>query len=1016
MYSKMGSVRTFLVSSLLGLSLVMAGCDSKVGEEPPPPSNQEFSGTQCLSAVKPVITSFVKGEASQRDIEASWDCAGSAVEKFKRYVRGRSSDRYSSQELATFLEKNFLDGEVVSPKLQIEFMKIKQLFVGGSAEFLTRDEIDKLGVLFENFSDISVRINPYMKVLVMTWSASDSAKMQENAKFFEQANQEVQEAARSIAALIEKNGQGYFLSDFVSLTEELGVFFGENWEFPKTIATYMPVVQKVKKALAGGNENTIVPSEWSRFLLLGSRGYIQYLRYYYFIKSVPETGMAYRLSYIATSADDLLSIFQDFVTEKPGQTVTREELGDLLKTLGEAWPTFKTSDKLLLESMRIKQLLFGGNITEFTTKDFENARGKVGRIKNVTEKFLPYYPVYAGEWDPAYQDPQKAEQYFGEARQALEASLQEAARLFEDSYDLKDLVSLLEEMQRLYPPESGNEGLATELKKYIPLVVDTKNMIFGTKDTVLHKQHWPVLASLGGRLYGEYLYYSYFIKDKDSDEVRTLLSLSKFSNQALDIVRDLISQKKEGYFTKAEISKLISHLVKLGFVPDDFSDTVVANILDVVLNRVLVTPERRLNGAAPNVLNKAAIEVARQELQIWLDTQTWGLDITKDIANEGFGAARMVEFLRDAKGSRSSSPSLKIGAGELLLMVSSPVTMTYDKQGRLNISNRRTFYYNTRSLTQLNLNRTITRILLRSFVNSRDRLAAYSGATLKEMQTAFDALRPVMVQLGMIDKKNTTFASSRHREANIFMPHSDGNTLMSFAEGADMVGMIWSGLSINKLVKAQLVRECLGRSSAKGSTLISVNCAADSYRRAFVKYGTSMPEHVRFVNGLTKEMWYHYIGNVFKSAGYIPNPKGMATLDDITLSPHVMQYVEMIYSRFDKDKNDYIDTDEAIKAFPAFKGIMLELAADQLKNKTITEEELVDVFGFILRFGHPPTSIWEKLKYVTTWKGKPKNWDIWAGRTQLAEILGYIADEVSKAAQAKRDVKMDFDLDTSKGR
>lgn len=1007
--------KTSLVTGLLAITLGLGACDSKVGEAPPPPTNQEFGGAQCLSAVKPVVTSFIKGEATTRDIEASWDCAGSVVEKFKRYVRGRASDRYTAQELATFLEKNFLSGETITPQLQTEFMKLKQLFVGGSGEYLTREEIDKLLVLFDNFSDISVRINPYMKVFVFNWSASDPAKMQDNIKYFEQANIEIQNAARSLADLIEKNSQSYLLSDFVVLTNELSAFFGESWEFPEQISLYMPIIQKVKKALAGGAENSIVPSEWARFLLLGSRGYVQYLRYYYFLQSVPETGMAYRLSYIASSADDLLSIFQDFVSEKPEGKVTREELGEFLKTLGDVWPSFKISDKLLLESMRIKQLLFGGNLTDFTTQDFEKARSKVVRVKSVTERFLPYYNVYSGDWDPSLYSDEEAQEFFAEAKAALHSASKDAALLFETSYDLKDLISLLEEVERLYPPAKGEEGFATAIKKYVPLILDTKNMIFGTNDTILHKDHWPAIANLASRVYSEYLYYGYFIKDKPTERLGTLLALSNVSNQTLNLVKELIEQKKQGYFSKTELNKLAIHLVKLDILPSSFSSDSIDRILDVVLNRVLVTPERRLQGAKPNVLNASAVEVARQELQIWLDTQAWIAKQTENLkSSEGFRSSRMVQLLQNAKGSSSSSKALKIGTGELLLAVSSPVPMTVDSEGRLNISNREVHYYTAKSLTRLNMNRTVTRIAIRAFITSTQRLSAYSGVTLDEAQNAFKSLRSVLVQMGVIDQKNTTFAASRFREANIFVPHSDGNTLLSFAEGVDLVGMIWSGLAINTKMKNYLFQDCFnGRSHVRNSEKVSVKCAAASYRRHLSKAASSMPEHTKFYTTLPEGMWPQYIENVFKSAGYVPDGKGVASLNDIMLAPHVIQYIEMLYARFDTSKDNYISTEEAINAFPAFKGVMLELAADQIKNGTIKESDLIDVFGFILRYGHPPTTLGEKMKFLFSWKGKPEKWDIWAGRSQLSEILGYIADEVNKAAKNNKPVKMDFNLKTS---
>ncbi|MBV2167952.1 MAG: hypothetical protein KUL82_04515, partial [Bdellovibrio sp.] len=363
MFSRFEFKKSLIV---LALSLVgLTGCDTKVGEEPPPPSSQEFSGTQCLSDMKPVVESFIKGTAKNDELENSWNCVTGAVEKFKRYVRGRTADRYTAQELATFLESNFLDkskNQKISTGLQIEFMKLKQLFIGGSREHITRAEIDKLLVLFQNFREMTIRLNPYMKVLSLNWTVSEASSLQSDIRYFEAANKEIQVAARNLASLVEKNGQGYKLSDFAVLMEEMGNFFGEKWEFPNVIKKYMPIAKKVKRALAGGDENTIAPSEWGRFSLLGARGYVQYLRYYYFIKSVPETGTGYRLSYLSRTVEDVLSVFQDLVAEKPEGVVSRDEVTDLLKTLQVVWPDFKVSNNLVFEAMKVKQLFFGGSV------------------------------------------------------------------------------------------------------------------------------------------------------------------------------------------------------------------------------------------------------------------------------------------------------------------------------------------------------------------------------------------------------------------------------------------------------------------------------------------------------------------------------------------------------------------------------------------------------------------------------------------------------------------------------
>ncbi|WP_413612291.1 hypothetical protein [Bdellovibrio sp. HCB-110] len=988
--------------SVLALSFfVLTGCDSKVGEEPPPPDSQEFSGTQCLSEATPVVKAFVQGDAKKEDLEDAWDCIGSAVEKFKRYVRGRSADRYTPQELATFLEKNFLDPEKnpkISSGLQTEFMKLKLVFVGGSPEYITRAEIDKLIVLIKSFREMTVNLNPYMKVLSLNWAVSDTNKLQLDVRYFEDANKEIQNAARLLASLIEKNGQGYKLSDFVLLMEEMSDFFGESWDFPKTITKYMPVIQKVKKALAGGNEDIITPNEWRRFSLLGARGYIQYLRYYYFIKSVPETGTGYRLSYLSRTVEDVLSVFQDLVAEKPEGVVSRDEVTDLLKTLQVVWPDFKVSNNLVFEFMKVKQLFFGGSVDSFTTTDFETARLKVSRIKILVERFLPYYSIYGREWEPEIYEPEEAQKLFMESQFVLEATVREAGVLFEGAYDLNDLVSLVREIETLYPPKG--DSYQEQVKKYLPLVIDVKNMILGGNDSSLRKGNWSVLLGFAARFYSDYLYYDYFVKEESLEKPLIVSYLSVLSNQSFNILRDLLTAKKENQFTRKELNKIGEHLIRLEILPKGLKAESLDQVLGVVLNNIFVDPEQRIDGYVPNALNLASVEVVRQELQVWLDTELFIATLSENWKpDEGLKAKALIDILQKAQKSEAPSAPSQAGLRELLLSVQSPVPITVDSETRVIISNKFEQVYTKKSLRQLNINRGLTRVLLRSFVNDKERIATYKGANLKEVESAFFTLKPVLVEMGLIEPKNMTFASSRFREANIFVPHSDGNTLASYAEVTDLIALIWSGVNINTMLRKDLIKECFnGNDQIKNDTLVSISCARAAYKDSMPKTMTATPEYLKFMKAVSKDEWAIYMNNVFKAAGYIPNDKNMARIEDISLAPHVMQYIEMVFARFDKNKDGVISTPESLNAFPAFKGILLELAKDQIDSGTLKESDLLDLFTYILRYGKPPETIKEKLRFVLKWRGKRDNWDVWADRVQLSEILGYIADQVTKAA------------------
>ncbi|MEN0058525.1 MAG: hypothetical protein AAGB31_06800 [Bdellovibrio sp.] len=979
----------------LAVILTLSGCDSKVGEEPPPPTSQEFAGTRCLSETKPVIEGFLQGTAKKEELQASWNCVIGAVEKFQRYVRGRSADRYTPQELATFLEKNFLDnskGETVSPALQAEFMKLKMVFIGGRADYLTRQEIGGLIRFFGELRDMTVGLNPYMKILSFNWSALEKSARQSNVTYFEEANKEVQKAARQLASLIEKNGQGYRLSDFVVFTQELGKFFGEEWQFPKVMTKYMPIVQKVKKALAGGDENIVLPREWSRLSLLASRGYIQYLRYYYFIKAVPETGTGYRLSYLARTIEDMLSVFQDLVAQKPEGLVSRQEVTDLFVTFQTVWPELKVSDGLVYETMKIKRLFFGGSTESFTTEDFERARLKVGHLKLLVEKFLPYYSIYGGEWEPDYYDYDEAQDIFLESQEVFHSAVGEVGKLFEGSYDLNDLLLLAREVETLYPVAA--ENLTAVVQKYLPLVVDVKNMILGGEDSSLHREGWSAMLKFVARLYADGLYYNYFINGQEMNQPQTLRSLSVFANQSLDIAHDLIAQKPSQKFTVAELSRIGQHLVTMDILPKGFSQEVLKQLLEVLVNNIMVDPAKRLAGHVPHALSFESVEVVRSELQVWLDVQKMVVGWKKQNGGRGWSVTALREMLQKEK--TGASDFLVQGIEEMTLSLLAAVPMTVDKEGLLEISTDLKRVYNLQSLSQLNISRALSRLLLRSFTGDLQRLRNYQGVTLAEAEAAFAKLKPVVVELGLIQPSNISFISSRFREANIFMPHADGNTLASYSELADLVTMINSGMHLDTLLRPSLLKSCFKEGErVTNESRVKLSCVRSAYKEAMPKVMGATPEYVDYLKKSSKDEWAYYMNNIFKAAGYLPRDDGRALVEHIALVPHVIQYIEMMYARFDSNRDGYISTSEAVKAFPAFKGILMELAQEQLQDGSLKEGDLLDLFTYILRYGKPPETLWEKAHFALRWRGKPSNWDVWANRGHLSQILGYIADQIA---------------------
>lgn len=984
---------------VIGATTFALGCGSNIGEKPPEPEVQEFSGTQCLTAAKPVFSKFVTGDTTAAELSRSWDCVVVALDKFKKYVRGSERDRFTPQELATFLETNFMEANaqpIITPKLQSEMMKVKGLLIGGSHSFLTLDEIDTIVELISKLKRISVDILPSMKVVSMQWSPAKLPATKGELEYFESSNRALQKAAREISVLIESNGQNYVIGDFAVLMEELGRVFGGDWNFPDSIKKYLPVVHKLKKTIAGGAETTIMPSEWKRFILLGARGYVQFLRYEKFVKALPPSQKATRDAYFNLVLEDAFSAVEDILAEKPSEVITNEELFELIQAFSIVRPDLKLSRSFYNELLKLKTVVIGGPENKLTVSCVKNFKKKLPKILDLYEGFEPQKNILTLDWEPTKLNFEKAQKHLADSVKNFDGWLLQALQLLEGSYDLKNLPLLIAEYEKFSGKKQSD--LNKQVKEFLPLIVSFKEMMFGDKGSLVKKSQWSSLSKVVSGGYGEFLYYHYFVKGRSLQKAQGISAFSTLGHSVIDYLRSLVQLKHNQFFAHHEILSIINFLAKKDVIPSSFSGAIADQALTVILNNVLTTPERRLAGKKPNALNMSALAALKFEFSTWIDAEILWVRATAgwDTPYKGYTNSQLYNYMREVAGSKSSSEGLKTAARELMLSTNGAYPISHDKNGFIRISVRGEPIYNFKALRDLNRNRMIGRILVRAFVNDLSRINTYKGATLAEVESAFNRLRGLAINLGLLAPDNFTFASSRFNEANIFTPHADGNNLASQAEITDLVGMIFSGINIHLKMKSALLKNCFARNTkVTDSSLINTECAKSAYKPTMWMVMTETPDYLRYMNQVSDANWSVYMDNIFIATGYIPNSRRLAKMGDIALTPHVIQYIEMIFAKYDTGRDGHINTDEAVRAYPSFDALIRDIAKDMIASGDVKESELFDIFGYILKNGRPPTTFTEKAKYALTWRGKREKWDLRVDRTQIARILGFIAEQTT---------------------
>lgn len=1040
MFSKKWVLAAMAILSIWGL-----GCTPEIGEKPPEYEGIGLSSTQCLGGATDSLKNFFAGKARDEELLSAWTCVEEAVIQFEKYVRGSQSDSYTSQEIVEFLEKNFLSEadakkHKISPALQYEMMKLKRVFIGGSVAHVTRAELRSTQNFVQQISRITRKLNPFMKIIVMSWKPNLNKKADAELEEFEKANAGFQVFAKELAEIVRAHESTYKLDDALSLVKEFEKFFQENWGWVDQFEKGLPGAKKLKLTLAGGNENIITNREWSPVMTLGARAYFQFLRFHYFIKETPLTGGGVQLVYISRTMEDVFSIFEDLLSNKKNGVITRFELYDILKAFGGVWPDLKVSEKLVLELMRIKQVLIGGSIEYWSIADFEAARLKVPEVRNVVELFLPYYNVYTFSWDPNSESEEKARSTLAEASDRLQKVAMKVGQTLTGSYSYKEVLVLVKEIEAVYGKGSQDKTPVSEiLAQYEPLFLEANKLIFGREDSVIPYNNWTQVLPLVARFYSLYQFQDYFMKDKSLKKTRTLEDMGILVDDGIVAVNKILEIKKEGYFTQNELVNLFATLSKAGILPKSIKTKTYESLWTALLQHFLFDPARRLKGEKNNLLKSEQLTILRQEFYNWRVTQV-ALNGLFRTSGSSYKHTEMMKALKDAVNS-SSNLELKNGLSEVYALLDASVTQTLDSEDQLQISNRYDWVYKANALFQANMSRMLSRLLIRSFSEEK----ALTRVTECNADRAVNLLAGIFRDLNIFEI-GPDFIGPRFLEANIFTIRGNGDQFVDKYELSEMITIIFSGLSVHDKLQVSLMHQCAAGGRGKcqiytegsGKKFVTVNDLSEHHYVAVRKYLTQMPDFKAYVEKLAAQdstspvravdaedspttpapnnpedefenvaarsgfqAWNNNFRALLKASGWKPNngygnvKKEAIYLDDALFYPFIVHYVELIFSRYDTVRKDgIIQTVEARKAFPTFRPLLKTLAQAQIDGGLIKEEDLLAVFTFIMRYQEAP-SISNFFKWGW-WKSNPDKWDVWASRTELAKILDYIATMVAQ--------------------
>lgn len=672
--------------------------------------------------------------------------------------------------------------------------------------------------------------------------------------------------------------------------------------------------------------------------------------------------------------EDSVDLFSKKVRGENPTFYTSTELASFLESQ-VLDPGSKISSELLQQIMHLKQLFVGGTSDRLTFGELAEIKLCVGQLKVLFRELQPLMKILSLNWtvDDLSRDQIRSELATTETQ--LLQILENRFPLFKSSYSLGQIKLLADSLHANFPSSEGLRSFKESVDRFLPLAITAKKIILGSQNSVLEISEWSQLLEILPRLYARFLHYNYLLSQSDWFWGSQVFDLETIVLDTVSNFKQIVYGRGTGNpvgVSTAEFFELIDGLHAADLLTEFLTPQLLKSVTPLAFSRFLTPPEDRLKGVREKDLSIKVLDSVRVEVLAFFKSQ------------------KKLSGLYDQKDQWTHSELRSAFAGtsgaeeELLRIFQISAPLAFDSKERMYIRNGSEIPYDKKSALKLNLVRSFSRLMFRSYSKDLSRTQTLSHLTKDEIVTdAFTELRPVLVEAQLIEADNSTFLKSRFREANLFTVSGNGDNNLDFAESSTIALMIWSGLNLSNEFEPAIVQNC----KTAQADVYDVPCSLNQIRLQVAQIATNIPLIAQTLTTLPPSQANQMLLEVLRSTGGVVNPNSTAKLSDLGLVPHLLQYIESIFRRWDTNKDGILDKPEAMIAEPTFRPLLAEISGQT------SASVLRAGFAYVLIYQkNPADDVWDFFFFMND----EASWKINVDRPRLSTVLGFIADEMAK--------------------
>lgn len=959
---------------------VFSACGVRFSETEKDNSKLDLDTGACLKQAGEDFSLFIKGEAKDVQVEMAVNCISETLRTFATSVNGQNKTYYTAEEIKYFIDKNvFKDGETIDAKFVEQVFEFKTSIIGGTKDRITKAEFKKIADTFDSIAQDLVAVNPNMKIYVGKWDTKGMTFDEKRHKF-KIAAIKMNEIATKVFSRFDSGVGEYPVNSFMDLAKSAMAQFNVDQKTIDQIESYRGLAVEIKKKLIGKGDK-IKPTDWPQIgYALSKVIEIKMIGTYFNPKESADS--AQQLKYLALLIEDIFESVAKAMGDSKVEQLTPADMLDLAKQIFKVVDEkIKVDQNFVSAVTMFKNVLVAPSVTNgnnWTLSDIQQLASKVDFLMNETSIILKTYKEIKDNPKISYAD-------FENKEKVIQQSADHILQYFAGSFDIKNLKFILEQVEKA--ELLGDSNLLKNFDETYSVIKGASRILTGNSGTLLTSTNLKNIVYSAARLYLHFMEYDYFMKPYSvySDEFSTAaLTLNDKLNVSLKA--SLQYHPKQGW-QAADILKTYSEVVTSGFMKKFITDSSLDIVIKVLLRNVLNKPEDRIAGKALASFNQLAVDRLHFIVNKFFFSQVITARLIK--SGETLSLATLKSRITSLLSQYSSNAEATRNLKEFQNVLNVPAGMTFDDKKAMKIANGVAPQYRQYDLNTSTLSRALSWILIQSASKNINNINNLVGLSKPEFQELYDFIRPVILEFDFIAKENTTFVSSRFMEANLFVLHANGDTYANYYEIHDLILHIMSGTQrSNNLIKPML-QACNSKavSNFDRYTPINATCAINflyNYKNGF----DGLTDYLNFKVQVKKEDVMESYRNIMMATGYVDGAKE-AQVQNMQDFPHAIQYVEMMFAKYDTDKSGTLNKDEALKAFPTFKATIQEALAKQ--DASVKDKELPGVFIYFLKNGRGPKGIIEKLEFKL-FIGNENKWkSLNANRLDVAKVFAFLS-------------------------